>query len=87
MTNDTLGSVTRGTPHPLPSWHHAAMVIEEPPRIPGPDTGGREMEKRISPKPPTEDAPQKKAAGVEKTSAKRAKRTKKAKRTKRTKRT
>ena len=43
------------------------------------------MEKRISPKPPTEDAPQKKAAGVEKTSAKRAKRAKKAKRAKRAK--
>jgi hypothetical protein len=46
------------------------------------DTGGREMEKRISPKPPTEDTAAKKAAGVQKTTAKKAK---KAKRTKRAK--
>ena len=42
------------------------------------------MEKRISPKPPTEAAPAKKAAGVEKTTAKKAKKAKRSKRTKRT---
>jgi len=40
------------------------------------------MEKRISPKPPTEDTAAKKAAGVQKTTAKKAKKAKKAKRAK-----
>ncbi len=40
------------------------------------------MEKRISPKPPTEEAPEKKAAGVQKTTAKKTKKTKRTKRTK-----
>jgi hypothetical protein len=55
------------------------MVIEGSTRDPRPDTGGSEMEKRISPKPPTEEAPEKKAAGVQKTTAKKAKKTKKTK--------
>ena len=40
------------------------------------------MEKRISPKPPTEDTAAKKAAGVQKTTAKKAKRAKRTKRAK-----
>jgi hypothetical protein len=55
------------------------MVIKGSNGDPGRTPGGSEMEKRISPKPPTEAAPEKKAAGVEKTTAKKAKKTKKTK--------